>query len=218
MKISLLFFSFLAIILSLNLQANEELVLNNDHQFQPTFSNRYTFSLGLNPSIQKSTDIRNFAFNYASKKYENSWLDFNLIIGQGFFKKMTTNNPSATQLSNLQLEDNTSKHTTFGIGPAFETRYIQTLIPLSDIYELIATNLTYNILQEPTSNYSFKGPGLLAKFSVYKRFSDYISAGTQFTYNLAVVKRAQLFDTESSSARSLTLSYLTIGFDLSFYL
>ena len=218
MKKSLLLFSFLSIIFSLNSQAYEELIVKNDREYQPTFNNRYTFNLGLNPSLQKATDIRNFAFNYASKIQQNYWLDFNLVTSQGLFEKMTTNNPSATQLSDLLLVGATSNHTIFGVGIAIETRYTQTLVPFADIYELIATNLTYNILQEPTSSKSFTGPGVLAKFSVYKRFSDYFSAGTQFTYNLAVVKRAEQFSNESSSAKSLTLSYLTVGFDLSFYL
>lgn len=218
MKTALLLFSFMVFILSFNLHANEEFILRNEREFKPTFTNRFTFGLGLNPSIQKATDVRNFAFNYGTKKNDYYWLDFSLIGGQGLFKKITSNNPIATGLSTFELDETTSKYTTFGIGLAFETNYSQTLVPFADIYETITADLTYTILKEPTADKSFSGPGILAKFLVYKRFSDYFSAGTQFTYNLAVVKRSQDFDTESSSARSLTLSYLTIGFDLIFYL
>lgn len=195
----------------------EELVINSEAAFIPSYHNRFTFMLGLNPNVQKAADVTNFTFSFA-KKMEDYWLDTNLFYTSGLFSKLTTNNPSATTLSDEQLADTKSTHLSIGVGIGRETRYTQTLLPISEIYELMAANLTYNIFKEPTSTKSFTGPGMLAKFSVYKKFSDYVSAGTQFTYNLAVVKRAQDFDTESSSASSLTLSYLTIGFDLSFYL
>lgn len=195
----------------------EELVINSEAAFIPSYHNRFSFMLGLNPNVQKAADVTNFTFSFA-KKMEDYWLDTNLFYTSGLFSKLTTNNPSATTLSDEQLADTKSTHLSIGVGIGRETRYTQTLLPISEIYELMAANLTYNIFKEPTSTKSFTGPGMMAKFSVYKKFSDYVSAGTQFTYNLAVVKRAQDFDTESSSASSLTLSYLTIGFDLSFYL
>lgn len=195
----------------------EELVINSEAAFIPTYHNRFSFMLGLNPNVQKAADVTNFTFSFA-KKMEDYWLDTNLFYTSGLFSKLTTNNPSATTLTDEQLADTKSTHLSIGVGIGRETRYTQTLLPISEIYELMAANLTYNIFKEPTSTKSFTGPGMMAKFSVYKKFSDYVSAGTQFTYNLAVVKRAQDFDTESSSASSLTLSYLTIGFDLSFYL
>jgi hypothetical protein len=201
-----------------NLEAREEFVVYNEHPFTPTFTNRFTLGLGLNPNLQKSGDVSHFALNYESFQRDHLWLDINFIMTSGLFEKLTTNNSRATTLTEEDLSGTKSKHMGLGVGIAYESRYAQTLLPFNDIYELTAANLTYNLFQEPTSNKSFSGPGLLAKYSVFKKFSDYFSIGTQFTYNLSVVKRSQEFDTESSSARSLTLSYLTLGFDLSFYL
>ena len=56
------------------------------------------------------------------------------------------------------------------------------------------------------------------QINVFKKFSDFFSAGAHLNYNLAVVKRAQANNTLSNSKRSLTLGFLTIGFDLSVYL
>lgn len=213
----LLLLAILSTTLSPSQVQGEELVINSEAAFIPSYHNRFSFMLGLNPNIQKAADVTNFTFSFA-KKMEDYWLDTNLFYTSGLFSKLTTNNPSATTLSDEQLADTKSTHLSIGVGIGRETRYSQTLLPISEIYEVMAANLTYNIFKEPTSTKSFTGPGMMAKFSVYKKFSDYVSFGTQFTYNLAVVKRAQDFDTESSSASSLTLSYLTIGFDLSFYL
>lgn len=198
-------------------QAAEEFVLNSETTFSATHQNRFSFLAGINPSIQKARDITNFTFSYG-KKLENFWLDANVLVTNGSFNKFTTNNPSATGLTNDQLVNAKSSMTSIGVGAGRESSYAQSLLSFRDVYELMAANLTYNIYKDDTSGKSFTGPGMIAKFSLYKKFSDYFSAGTQFTYNLAVVKRAANNDTEKSSALSLTISYLTVGFDFSFYL
>lgn len=197
--------------------ANPDLVINQDSTFNPTHENRFSFMLGLNPSVGKATDMTNFTFSYG-KKLDNFWIDANASISKGLFRKFSANNAAATGATDVQLEDQENGLTTIGAGIARETRYAQTLLPFDDIYELMAANLTYNIYKEDFSGKSFNGPGVLAKFSVYKRFNNYFSAGAHFNYNLAVVKRSQEIDTENSSARSLTIGFLTVGLDLSFYL
>lgn len=195
----------------------EELVLNEDVKFTPSFNNRYSFVGGFNPSMTNATDIINFNFSYA-KKMENYWFDASFLMTNGAFNKMTTNNFAATASSDADLYGSKSSMLTFGIGVARESHYAQSLLPFDGMYEVISADLTYNLYKEKVSSKSFSGPGMLAKFSLFKKFSDYVSMGPQLLYNLAVVKRAQDVDTETSSARSLTMSYVTIGFDLSFYL
>lgn len=194
-----------------------ELILNTESTFNPTHENRFSFMAGVNPSLTKSGDMSNFTFSFG-KKMDNYWLDTNFAMNKGLFKKFSANNASATGATDDQLEEQQNSLTTIGVGIGRETRYAQTLLPFNDIYELMAANLTYNSYKEDFSGKSFSGPGLLAKFSVYKRFNDYFSAGAHFNYNLAVVKRAQDNDTETNSQRSLTLGFLTMGIDLSFYL
>lgn len=194
-----------------------ELILNSESTFNPTHENRFSFMMGVNPSLTNSADMANFTFSFG-KKMENYWIDSNFAMNKGSFRKFSANNPTATGATDAQLEEQENSLMTIGVGIGRETRYAQTLLPLNDIYELMAANLTYNSYKEDFSGKSFSGPGLLAKFSVYKRFNDYFSAGAHFNYNLAVVKRAQENDTETNSQRSLTLGFLTMGIDLSFYL
>jgi len=208
---------FLTLFCSQSAFAVEELVLREDSKFSPTLENRFSFIAGLNPSMTNASDVINFNFSYA-KKMEDYWFDASFIITNGAFNKMTANNFAATTTSDADLYGSKSMLTTFGLGIARESRYSQTLLPFDGMYEVISADLTYNIYKEKISNKSFTGPGMIAKFSLFKKFSDYVSMGPQLLYNLAVVKRAQDVDTETSSARSLTMSYVTIGFDLSFYL
>lgn len=204
-------------LLSSNTFAREELILQKDDSFAPTHTNRFAVMLGLHPSLRSSADVTNVNLSYA-KKLENFWIDTNLLITKGKFSRLSANNPSATLATDAQLADQSNTLITIGAGIGRETRYAQTLLPIEDLYELTAANLTYNSYKENLSGKSFSGPGILAKFSLYKKFNDYFSAGTHFNYTLAVVKRSQEFDTETSSQRSLTLGFLTVGIDLSFYL
>lgn len=197
--------------------ANGELILNSDTTFNPSHTNRFSFMLGVNSSLTKSSDMSNFTFSYG-KKLESFWADANVMMTKGLFSKFSANNQKATGATDDQLAEQKNSLTTIGLGIGRETRYAQTLLPFEDIYELMAANLTYNMYKEDFSGKSFSGPGILAKFSVYKKFNDYFSAGAHFNYNLAVVKRSQENDTETSSDRSLTLGFLTVGLDLSFYL
>lgn len=205
------------ILFSLKAFAVEELIVNEDPKFHPTLENRFSFIAGLNPSMTSAADIINFNFAYA-KKMQDYWFDTTFLMTNGAFNKMSTNNAAATGASDSDLYGSKSSMITFGLGVARESRYSQTLLPFDGLYELISADLTYSIYKEKISNKTFSGPGMIAKFSLFKKFNDYVSMGPQLLYNLSVLKRGQEVDTETSSARSLTMSYVTIGFDLSFYL
>jgi hypothetical protein len=197
--------------------ANEELILNSDKAFSPTFLNRFSFLAGVNPSIRKASDITNFSFSYG-KKIDDYWFDSNILVTNALFSKITTNNTNATGLGSDQINSTKSNLISVGAGYGRESHYIQSLLPFTDLYEMMAANLTYNIYNETASEKTFSGLGMLAKFSLYKKVSDYMSLGTQFSYNLSALKRASDSESETSSNRSLTLSYLTVGFELNFYL
>lgn len=197
--------------------ALDELILNSDPSFIPTFQSKFSFMLGLNPSLQKSAELSNLVFAY-DRKIDDFWLDASFLITNGAFNKMTTNNPDATGLTNGETIDTKSTLTTFGVGIGRDFHYVKALLPYKGIYEFIAADLTYNIYKERASDKSFTGPGMMAKYSLFKKFSDYFSAGAALTYNLAVVKRSTEKSTENSSQQSLTMSFATIGFDLSFFL
>ena len=208
---------FFLILICSNAYAVEELTLIPETVINPSFTNRYTFLVGVNPSVPKMADVTNFTFSYG-KKLEDFWIDSSILFTKGLFGKMTANNSTATTLTDDQLVDTKSTLTTIGLGIGRESHYIQSILAIDGLYEMMATDITYNIFKESTSGLSFTGIGMIAKFALCKKFSDYYSLGTQFTYNLAVVKRSANYDTENSSARSLMMSNLTIGFDLSFYL
>lgn len=196
-----------------------EFMLNTEPTFTPTFQNRFSLLLGLNPSMTKTNQLKNIHLAYGRNSEANRWWDFNFTMTKGYMNHMTTNNSSATTLSSSDFNaDTDSTHLALGVGINYETKYIQTLVPFQGMYEVMGASITYNSFKDANALNSFTGPGLIAKYSVLKKLNDYVSFGGNFIYNLAVVKRSQQSDTENSSSRSLTLSYLTIGIDLSFFL
>lgn len=197
--------------------AQEQLVLNGETEFAPSFSNRFSFAMALNPSLTKSSDITNFTFSYG-KQMDDFWLDATVSLTNGTFRELSANNPTATGATDDQLAEQKNGLLCAGFGIARETRYAQTLLPFEGIHELMAANVTYNSYKEDFSGNSFSGPGLMAKFSLYKKFNDYFSAGGHFNYNIAVVERSENSEDETTSQRSLTLGFVTVGIDLSFYL
>jgi hypothetical protein len=217
MKKSLIILFF--IIMS-NLSMAAEFVINEDPKFIPDFKNRFSLLLGLNPSMTKTNQLKNVHLSYGKNKLENIWWDFNFTYIKGNFDKFTKNNASATSATDAQMNETTdaSSQISFGAGIMHETQYIQTLVPFTGMYELMSASATYNLYKDANSTKTFSGPGIIAKLSVLKKFSDYLSFGGNFIYNLAVVKRGQDTESESSSSRSLTLSNITFGIDLSLYL
>lgn len=210
-------FTLSALFFSWAMAASPELVLNHETSFNPTHHNRFSFMLGFYPSASSASDITNFTFSYG-RKMDTFWLDGNLLLTNGLFKRLSANNSQATGINNLEILEQKNTLTSIGFGIGRETRYAQTILPFNDLYEFMAANLTYNSYKEDFSGKTFTGPGILAKFSLTKKFNNYFSIGTHFNYNLAIVKRPIEIDTETSSARSLTLGFLTAGFDLNFYL
>lgn len=205
-------------LISFNILASE-FEIADESKYIPDFTNRFSALIGVNPDMTKTNENETLHLSYGLHKIENAWWDFNFTYSKGHFDKLTTNNPTATLLSSNQMAySTTTSQMAFGAGLQYETHYIQTLMPFKDMYELIGASLTYNFLKDPQVSNTFSGPGMIAKYSVLKKLTNYISIGGNLIYNLAVVKRSQLNSTETSSSRSLTLSHLTLGFDFSFYL
>lgn len=219
MKRTYTLYTLFILLLSFHIHA-EELVLHTEPTYTNEHNNKYSFMLGLNPSMTKTNQLINAHFSYARNTKENMWWDYSFSIIKGNFDKFTTNNASATLESTATMNSTTNSSTQMlgGIGLLYRTEYTQSLIPVDSLYEMVGASLTYNVYKDTNSSKTFNGPGFIAKFSMLKKFADYLSFGGNIIYNLAVVKRGQDSDQETSSQRSLTLSHVTVGFDLSIFL
>jgi hypothetical protein len=196
----------------------KEFEVNGEERYVSNYDNRFGFDLGINPSLLHAQDVKKFQFSFA-KKIEDQWLDLNVTYSSGALAKMGENNFTATNLDDTAFHQlNSTNYLAFGAGITLETEYAKNILPFKNIFETSTAAFTYNILKDNNLNSTFIGPGMMAKFALLNKFSNAISLGANFVYNLAVVKRSQNNDLETSSMRTLTLSHFTIGVDFNFYL
>jgi hypothetical protein len=85
------------------------------------------------------------------------------------------------------------------------------------MFTTTSAGIGYYSFDENFTGQSYGGPGLKTDFGLHRRSSRSVHYGVRMSYHLASVKRAEEVEGETSSQRALTLSWLTFGFDLSFY-
>lgn len=193
-----------------------EFELKSESSYNPEFNNRYSFIFGLNPSLGRSQDVKSMQFAYGRKWDETLWVDAFFQSTNASFRDIGENNAQATGVSNADIYTASEKLSLFGLGVQYKSRYSAILLPF-DLYETTTASLVYATMSEDAGGKSFSGPGFKAKFSVMKPLGNYMHVGLNMDYNLLTLKRAQE-GTENGSARSLTASWLTLGFDISFFL
>ncbi len=195
---------------------SEELKINDLNEYEPSYTNRFSFIFGLNPSLTRSQDLTSYQFSYAKNTSENFWIDFSAQMTGAKFRDIGENNSISTTVSDDQIYDASETITSVGVGFGYKTTYSPKLLPLN-IYETISTNIIYASMKEDAGGKTFKGPGIKAKLSILKPFGPYLHAGINLDYNLLSLKRPEVED-EPGKERNLTLSWVSIGLDISFYL
>ncbi|MCO4793309.1 MAG: hypothetical protein KC493_06350 [Bacteriovoracaceae bacterium] len=176
---------------------------------------KYSFLYHFNSDVKDIASISTFEFIYGTKR-DFGWLDFSIAKISGEFQELTENNPSLGSTSQEFLEESAGL-LVLGVGLGFRTKYIRHLVAIDTLYETIAASLTYNQFDENFRSEKFAGPGIKADFGIHKRTSEAFHFGWKMSYNLAHVKKAKEFDTEGSAGRSLLLTWLSFGLDLTFY-
>lgn len=177
--------------------------------------NRTSFLYHVNNDINSITNITTLEFNYAHK-FELAWLELFAIRTTATFNEITDSNPN--DFSGGEALDLTEESLlAFGAGLSYRSSWIQELVNSDKMFTTTAASLGWYSLSENFSGFTYSGPGIKTDFGIHRRSSRSMHYGVRMSYNLASVKRAQETELERSSQRSLTLSWLTVGFDLSFY-
>ncbi|MEC7275118.1 MAG: hypothetical protein VXV96_02270 [Bdellovibrionota bacterium] len=177
--------------------------------------NRTSFLYHLNNDISSPTDLTTLEFNYAHR-FELAWLELFAFRTSGKFREITDNNPGDFGTS-FDLEDTDETLFAFGAAISYRSRWIQDLVNSDKMFTTTSAGIGYYSFDENFTGQSYGGPGLKTDFGLHRRSSRSVHYGVRMSYHLASVKRAEEVEGETSSQRALTLSWLTFGFDLSFY-
>ena len=176
---------------------------------------KYSFLYHFNSDLLEFATVSSFEFIFGVKK-DFGWLDFTISKSSARFEEVTLNNPAVGAATQDLLEDSLGI-LTLGMGLSYRTHYIRHLFHNDSLYETVGAFITYNQVDDSLRSLTFKGGGIKADFGVHKRASESFHIGGKMSYNLIHVKKAQEFEGESSSSRSLLLSWVTFGLDFTFY-
>jgi hypothetical protein len=176
---------------------------------------RYSVIYHFNSDLLEFTTISSFEFIYGIKK-GFGWLDFSVSKSSARFDQVTNNN-SALGASSLDLEESSLGILTLGLGLSYRTNYIRHIFRSNTLYETVGASITYNQVDDSFRSETFSGEGLKADFGIHSRASESFHIGGKMSYNLIHTKKPLEFEGESSSSRSLLLSWVSFGIDFTFY-
>ncbi len=197
-------------------QADDELGIELEDYNTSSDSNRYSLLLHTNADLMDAAGILGFEFIYG-RKFSMGWWEIGATRTQANFKEITDVNTSVLNANVTDLEESTSTLLTIGTGFSYRSNLIQNLFNWNDLYETTSAHFQYVSMSEEVTGESLSGAGLKADFGVHKRSSRSFHYGVKMSYNIANVKRAATDETETSSARSLTLNWISLAFDLTYY-
>jgi hypothetical protein len=176
---------------------------------------RYSFLYHFNSDLLSFSTVSSLEFIYGIKK-GFGWLDFTISKSSTRFDEVTENNP-ALGTSTEELEQNSLGILTLGIGLSYKTNYIRHLFRSSKLYETVGAFITYNQVDDSVRSESFSGEGIKVDLGIHNRTSESFHIGGKMSYNLIHVKKSIEFEGESSSSRSMLLSWVSFGLDFTFY-
>lgn len=196
-------------------QIDRELGIFLDDYTTDSDQHRFGLQYHFNSDLKNPFEMATFEGNYAYR-LGVAWLEFCAALTRGKYREMTRINNSIGGETEDQLEQ-TASNLSIGGGLGYRTRYIRNLIKSDNIFETIAAYLTYNSFSDTNRSESYTGYGIKADFGVHKRTGARSHWGMKMSYNLATVRKSEEFEGQGSAARSLTLTWLTLGLDYSFY-
>jgi len=175
-----------------------------------------------NPNIRKLSSLASLEL-MLSKNLDWFWLEGFFSATSAQFSEIMVNRsfsnfaqPEA-EANFIRDEDTEQKLTTIGFGIGHRFRWLQGIFSARDVFEHVAAYLTYHSLKDAGRDLSYAGPGFRADFGLHKRLTSAFHLGVNLSYNLGVVDREKIFETERREDRTFVVSWLSLGADLAFY-
>jgi hypothetical protein len=184
-------------------------------EFHDLANDKFKFSIvpNINTNPYKLFNILTLDLAISKKYSEDLWLE-----GIFTFGKFVYNSISQINATNpVDHDEENETFTSFGIGIGRRTTYLRDFIYSENFYETIQAYFNLARFHENFLNQNFFGPGLRADYGMHYRFSESMHFGFKISYNIYAVRRSESFENEPASPRHLSLSWLSLGTDLSFY-
>lgn len=176
-------------------------------------TSRMSFSYQLNADVQDIAGIKTIEGIY-SRRLNTFWLDAFFSHTTGKYKDIAHHNSA---LGAAPPIDQPEVVTGAGLGLSLHGNITRHFTKSDKVFEIISASLGYYSLNEQFRNESFNGFGLKTDASIILRSSGNFSYGFKVSYQLANVVKKEGPAGQSRSQRSLLLTWLSAGIDVSLY-
>ena len=194
----------------LTFRDSETGILNKEFKVSQDES-RLSLIYHFNKDAASFTGIQGFEGIFA-KKFSGQWFEFYGLIMKARYAEIFT--ASETSIEQNESSDNMKA---FGVSYAIHDDWCQELLQSKSIFTVTSAGIGYYLYDNQFTNQSFSGLGFKADFGLHYRNSESFHYGFKMSYHLAPMSRSPEFEGESSSARSLTASWLSLALDISLY-
>ena len=173
---------------------------------------------GLTPSDFASLSDYEFQFAYNLGTF---WLES--VIGQGksqfgFVGTNSSATSAAQSEGNFRREDEIEESYLYlGLGASLRSRHLASLLGFDRVYETFSGYVTYHTMSEELREEDYAGFGTRADAAVNYLLSNSSHIGLRFSFGISSLKRAEAYEGETSSQRSLMFRWNKLGVDYSFY-
>jgi len=179
-------------------------------------TSKIAFSYHINGDLMNIAALKSMEALY-SKRLTNFWWDFYYSQTTGNFREFGKYNKNI-RTPDEDLSVTSESLVTFGTGVSYRSRYLRHLFKATNLFENLASTITYNTFSEKYYGENFTGPGLRAQYGVHFRGDSSFFYGLNGSYHLMTLKKPSVIEGETSRNRTLSLSYVTFALELGWFL
>ena len=201
---------------------NTDLGIKDQRQYTGSDRNRFSVSGLINANYEQVSNVLGADVTYMrrSTRYNQIWWGGQFFTHRVNFDAVTQNrstgNSTTGEAAYQRPGDTKDTIMAGGLGVGYRFKLLLDFFHTEDVFEQIDVFANYLMMNEEFVDKKYQGFGLTANYGIHKRTSTSFFYGGKLSYNLASVTREAIGD-ESKSDRSLSLGWLSLGFEMGFF-
>jgi hypothetical protein len=200
---------------------NSELGIKDQRRYTGTDSNRFAVAGHINGRYEQLQDLFGVEAVYMrrSTRYNRFWYGAQFLYVNSKFGNLSENATSTGVNSEGNFRrprDAKNNLSAFGLGVGYRFKLLLDFYPTEDVFENVDVFANAVQFDESFIGQKYRGYGLTTNYGLHKRSSNDFYYGAKLGYNIAFVTR-DAFATEGRKARSLTLGWYSLAFEMGFF-
>lgn len=201
---------------------NTDLGIKDQRRFTGQDRNRFSLTGLVSANYEQFNSALGGDVTYMrrTQRYNQIWWGGQFFMQNVHFDAVTQNRTTGTNPNGEQAfqRPGGTKDTVMagGLGVGYRFKLLLDFFETEDVFENIDVFANYVEFNEDFISQKYRGWGMTANYGIHKRSSTSFFYGGKLSYNIASVTREALGD-ESKSDRSLSLGWLSLGFEIGFF-